>query len=152
MDIKGEVRMTTKTYLGQIERLEKMIQNKLSEIYQLKSMACSISVSNDSDKVQKSTDKDKLGATVSKIVDLENEASDLVDNFFKKRKHIIDQIDSIEDTELYHVLSMRYVSKNTFEEISNKTNWSLRKIFSLHGKALQEFESRFGEEYLKSVH
>ena len=58
----------------------------------------------------------------------------------------------IEDTELYHVLSMRYVSKNTFEEISNNTNWSLRKIFSLHGKALQEFERRFGNEYLESVH
>lgn len=140
--------MTTKTYLSQIERLEKMIQNKYSEIYQLKSIACSISVLSDGERIQKSTDKDKLGANVSKIVDLENDASHLIDEFSEKRKHIIDQIDAIEDTDLYHVLSMRYVSKNTFEEIANKTNWSLRKIFLLHGKALQEFELRFGEEYL----
>lgn len=140
--------MTTKSYLGQVDRLEKMIQNKLSEIYQLKLIACSISVSNDSNKVQKSSDKDKLGATVSKIVDLENETNRLVEDFSMKRKHIIEQIDSIEDTDNYHVLSMRYISKNTFEEISEKTNWSLRKVFLIHGKALQEFENKFGEEYL----
>lgn len=140
--------MTTKSYLGQVDRLEKMIQNKLSEIYQLKLIACSISVSNDSDKVQKSSDKDKLGATVSKIVDLEDETNRLVEDFSKKRKYIIEQIDSIEDTDNYHVLSMRYISKNTFEEIAEKTNWSLRKVFLIHGKALQEFENKFGEEYL----
>lgn len=140
--------MTTKSYLEQIDRLEKMIQNKLSEIYQLKSIACSISISNDSDKVQKSSDKDKLGATVSKIVDLEKETNRLVEDFSMKRKLIIEQIDSIEDTDSYHVLSMRYISKNTFEEIAVKTNWSLRKVFLIHGKALKEFENRFGEKYL----
>ena len=31
--------MNTKTYLNQISRLDKMIQNKLSEIYRLKAIA-----------------------------------------------------------------------------------------------------------------
>lgn len=143
--------MTTKAYLSQIERLDRMIQNKLSEIYQLKTMACSVTVSNDGERIQKSGDKDKMGSTVSKIVDLERETDDLIDEFVKKRQHIIKQIDDMEDIDYYHILSMRYVSRNTFEDISEKTNWSIRKVFLLHGKALLAFENLYGDEYLKNV-
>ena len=118
--------MNTKTYLNQISRLDKMIQNKLSEIYRLKTIACSVTVSTDKEAVNVSSDKDKLGSTVTKIVDLEK------------------------DTD-YHVLSMRYVNQNTFEEIAQATNWSIRKIFTIHGRALQEFERLYGKEYLENV-
>ena len=141
----------TKQYLGQIERLDMMIQNKLSEIYQLKTMACSVTVSNSEDRIQKTSDKDKLGSTVAKIVDLEREIDELVDQFVEKRKHIIKQIDDMKNIDYYHILSMRYVSRNTFEDIAEKTNWSIRKVFSLHGKALLEFERLYGSEYLENV-
>lgn len=140
--------MTTKSYLSQIERLDRMIQNKLSEIYQLKTMACSVTVSNDGERVQNSGNKDRMGSTVAKIVDLEKETDELVDSFVEKRKRIVGQIDSMEDVDYYHVLSMRYVARDTFENIAEKTNWSIRKVFSLHGKALLEFEKLFGSEYL----
>jgi len=140
--------MTTKSYLSQIERLDRMIQNKLSEIYQLKTMACSVTVSNDGERVKNSGDKDRMGSTVAKIVDLEKETDELVDSFVEKRKRIVGQIDSIEDVDYYHVLSMRYIARDTFETIAEKTNWSIRKVFSLHGKALLEFEKLFGSEYL----
>lgn len=143
--------MTTKQYLSQIERLDRMIQNKLAEIYQLKTMACSVTVSNDSERVQTSRDKDRMGSTVAKIVDLERETNNIIDNFIKKRKKIIEQIDKIEDVDYYHVLSMRYVSRSTFEDIAKNTNWSIRKVFNLHGKALLEFEKLFGNEYLESI-
>ena len=141
----------TKQYLGQIERLDMMIQNKLSEIYQLKTMACSVTVSNSEDRIQKTSDKDKLGSTVAKIVDLEKETDELVDQYIQKRKHIIKQIDDIKNIDYYHILSMRYVSRNTFEDIAEKTSWSIRKVFSLHGEALLEFEKLYGNEYLENV-
>lgn len=143
--------MDTKQYLSQIERLDKMIQNKLSEIYQLKTMACSITVSNENDRVQTSPDKDRLGSVVSKIVDLEKETDKLVDRFIDKRSHIISQIDELDNIDYYHVLSMRYVARNTFEEIASKTNWSIRKVFSIHGEALKEFERLYGTEYIENV-
>lgn len=52
--------MNTKTYLNQISRLDKMIQNKLSETYRLKTIACSVTVSTDKEAVDVSSDKDKL--------------------------------------------------------------------------------------------
>lgn len=140
--------MTTKSYLGQIERLDRMIQNKLSEIYQLKTMACSVTVSNDGERVKNSGDKERMGSTVAKIVDLERETDELIDSFIGKRKKIIEQIDQMEDIDYYHVLSMRYVSRNNFEDIAESTGWSVRKVFSLHGKALLEFEKLYGNDYL----
>ena len=141
--------MDTKQYLSQIERLDKMIQNKLSEIYQLKTMACSVTVSNEKERVQTSSDKDRLGSTVAKIVDLEKETDRLVDSFIDKRNHIISQIDGLDNVDYYNVLSMRYVGRDTYEEIANKTNWSIRKVFSMHGEALKEFERLYGREYLE---
>lgn len=126
-----------------------MITNKLAEIYQLKTMACSITVSNDTDRVQTSSDKDMLGSTVAKIVDLELETDDLVDEFVDSRKKIIRQIDEMAEINLdyYDILSMRYVGKKTFEDIAKNTGWSIRKVFSMHEKALKEFEIRFENEF-----
>ena len=143
--------MDTKQYLSQIERLDKMIQNKLSEIYQLKTMACSVTVSNEKERVQTSSDNDRLGSTVAKIVDLEKETDMLVDRFIDKRSHIISQIDGLDNIDYYHVLSMRYVARDTFETIAEKTNWSIRRVFSIHGDALKEFEKLYGSEYLEIV-
>ena len=143
--------MDTKQYLSQIERLDKMIQNKLSEIYQLKTMACSVTVSNEKERVQTSSDNDRLGSTVAKIVDLEKETDMLVDKFIDKRSHIISQIDGLDNIDYYRVLSMRYVARDTFETIAKKTNWSIRRVFSIHGDALKEFEKLYGSEYLKIV-
>lgn len=140
--------MDTKQYLGQIRRLDNMIQNKLSEIYQLKTMACSVTVSNETDKVQTSSDKDRLGSTVAKIIDLEKETDKLVDEFTNKRNRIIQQIDDMENIDYYNVLSQRYVSRKTFKDIADKTHWSMRQTFRIHGQALLEFERLYGKEYL----
>lgn len=139
--------MTTKSYLQQIERLEKMIQNKLSEIYRLKTMACSVSVSNENEKVQTSSDKDQLGATVAKLIDVERETNALVDSFINKRNHIIKQIDDIENTDYYSVLSLYYISGYTIEEIASKMNYTTRNVFKIRNKALDEFCKKYGHEY-----
>lgn len=140
--------MTTKEYLNQIERLDKMITNKLSEIYQLKIMACSITVSGDSERVQTSGNHDKLGSTIAKIVDLERETDELVDSLVDKRKEILRQIDNMKNIDHYDVLHKHYVERRTFQDIADSENWSIRQVFNIHGRALQEFEKMYGDTYL----
>lgn len=140
--------MTTKEYLNQIERLDKMITNKLSEIYQLKIMACSITVSGDSERVQTSGNQDKLGSTIAKIVDLERETDELVDSLVDKRKEILKQIDNMKNIDHYDVLHKHYVERRTFQDIADSENWSIRQVFNIHGRALQEFEKMYGDTYL----
>lgn len=140
--------MTTKQYLNQIARINRMINNKLAEIYQLKTMVCSISVSANEDKVQSSSDKDKLGSSVAKIVDLENEINKAIDVYVDKKERIVSQIDSIKDIMEYQVLFSRYIEYKTFEQIAEDNNYSVRQILRIHGNALVEFEKKFGQEYL----
>lgn len=144
--------MTTKQYLNQIHRIDQVINNKLSEIYQLKNLACSISVSSDSDRVQTSSDQDPLGSAVAKIVDLENEVNDCIDQFSEKRKKIITQIDSIENQMQYQVLFSRYIERKTFDKIADDNGYSVRQILRIHGEALVQFEKAFGHEYLQGCH
>lgn len=141
--------MKTQDYLKQIERLDRMIQNKLSEINQLKHIATSITIVPKEVNVQVSSDKDRMGNAVSKILDLEKETDQLVDDYIGKRKRIIEQIDSIGDTNMYHILSGRYIMRKELGAIAVEMGYSFKQVCRIHGDALKEFERLYGKEYLK---
>lgn len=136
--------MTTKDYLSQIDRLEKMVQNKLTEIYQLKTMACSVTVSNDGERVQTSGDKDQIGAVVAKIIDLEADVDAMID----KRCAIVNQIDSMEDTKTYDILAKRYILRKSINELAEERDITFRHMKRLIYEAEKEFENKYGENYI----
>ena len=139
--------MDTKQYLSQIERLDRVIQNKLTEIYQLKTMACNIVVSTENERVQTSGDKERMASTVAKIVDIEREIDRLIDVQIERKNTIIRQIESIEDNDMYHILFNRYVKRASFGEIAKEMSYSERHILTLHGQALLEFDKKYGSLY-----
>ena len=141
--------MDTKTYLQQIERLDRKIQNKFAEIEQLKTMATSISVAQKDINVQTFSDKDRMGSAVSKIVDLESEANEIICEFLEKRSIIIHQIDGISDTNMYHILFNRYVMMKDLGTISVEMGYSFKQVCRIHGNALKEFEKKYGTIYLE---
>lgn len=141
--------MTTKEYLGQVSRLDRMIDNKMVELSQLRVMACSISAVKSGEKVQTSPDPDKNGVKFSKIDEMERKLDCLVDKFVDKKSEIIRQIDSMEDEVLYDILFSRYIEKKTFEKIATDMQYSFRQTLRLHGKALQAFEKKYGYLYLR---
>lgn len=140
--------MTTNEYLSQIERLDHAIANKLSEIKRLADMATSISVSPKEVDVQSSGEQDKMGSAVAKIVDLQCEVQELVNELVEKRRIIIGQIDDMKNTDTYIVLSSHYVDRKDWNVISVEMKCSYRNIMKLKKKALQEFESKFGYLYM----
>lgn len=140
--------MKTKDYLSQVSRLNKMINNKLSEIHQLRELSVSISAIGNDEKVQTSPNFDKIGTTVAKIDEMENNLDKMIDEYLVKRERIIAQIDTMEEESVYQILFSRYIEKKTFEKIATEMKYSWRQIVRLHGKALQQFEKKYGEEYL----
>ena len=141
--------MKTKTYLEQIKWLNRRIENKVEEVSQLRVMAMNISSQKfDKERVQSSFEPDKIGAAVTKIYDLEREIDALVDKFIDKRALIIEQIDHMDDVELYHVLTKRYVAFKDFSDIAHDMSYTERHVERLHGKALAAFEKKYGETYL----
>lgn len=136
--------MTTKEYLSQIGRLNRMIENKTAEIYQLRTIAYNATIqTNDSDRVQTSGDKDRLGNIVSEIVDTENEVSEMI----KRRSKIVGQIESITDTDYYDILAKRYILGKDIKYIAVERDKSLRHIGRVHDRALKCFERIYGQEY-----
>lgn len=140
--------MTTKEYLNQISRLNRMINNKLSELAELKELSKSISAVSNKERVQTSMEQDKIGNVLSKIDEMEREIDKMIDYYSDKRMHIIGQIDSMEDENSYDILFSRYIEKKTFEKIADTKNYSFRQIIRLHGIALKQFEEKYGNEYM----
>ena len=136
--------MTTREYLSQIRRFDKMISNKREEIYNLRAMVYGTSVPMSGDRVQSSGDKDKLGSFMSKIVDTEREMEELV----SRRWEIVQEIESLDDTDEYNVLAKKYVLQKDIKEIAIEENETTRHTYRLISRAIESFENRYGAKYL----
>lgn len=141
--------MTTKEYLSQISRLDRMIKNKLTELSQLKEMTCGLSAIPNEERVQSTPNFDKIGTAYCKIESMEENIDKLINEYADKKNEIISQIDGMEDEMLYDILFSRYIARKTFEKIADNMNYSFRQTTRLHGKALQEFEKKYGYLYLE---
>lgn len=140
----------TKKYLSQIAKLDAMIANRQEEIERLQTTATSITARIKDVNVQTSGDKDLVGSTVSRIVDLQREVDDLVKEYVNKRKTITKQIDSIEDLKIYHILTKKYVLHKTWGEIAEEmgyTDKTRRAMYFLFENALAYFENQYGNYY-----
>ncbi len=140
--------MTTKEYLSQISRLDRMIKNKLAELAQLKELTYGLSAIPCEERVRYTPNLDKLGTCYTKIEEIENNLDKMIDDYVEKKNVIISQIDSMEDEVTYGILFSRYIEKKTFEVIATEMNYSFRQITRLHGKALLDFEKKYGNLYL----
>ena len=139
--------MDTKTYLQQISRLDRMINNKLSEISQLRELAMSVSAVKNEERVQNTPNFDKIGTAYCKIEEMEEKLDKLIDEYVDKKNLIISQIDGIENETYYEILFARYIEKKTFEKIADEMTYSWRQTIRIHGRALQEFEKLYGKTY-----
>lgn len=139
--------METKEYLQQIGRYDRLINNKLVELAQYRSMACSVSAVRNDERVQSSPSYDTMDKIVSKIEQMENEIDMLVDRYIDNKRIIISQIDSMADEMTYQILFSRYVEQKTFEKMAIEINYCYKQIIRRHGKALQEFEQKWGNTY-----
>ena len=142
--------MDTKQYLQQISRLDRMIQNKLAEISQLRELAMSVSAVKNEERVQNTPNFDKIGTAYCKIEEMEEKLDKLIDEYVDKKNLIISQIDKIDNEAYYEILFARYIEKKTFEKIADEMTYSFRQIIRLNGRALKEFEKKYGNTYKMS--
>ena len=141
--------MNTKEYLSQVERYNMQINNNIAEISRLRLLATSISVATDKENISASGNKDKLGGIVAKIVDLEHETNELIDDYINKRNHIIEQINAMKNNKYYDVLTLRFVNGFKINQIADELLYSEDSIKRIQREAMNVFEKMFGQEYLK---
>lgn len=127
-----------KDYLNKIKWYDVLIDSKLEEMERLNDLVRRITPSMSG--AAGGGNGDKLGDTVAKIVDLQDEINRNIDDFVNLKSEASVMMEQIKQPEYYHVLHKRYVLFQTFERISNDMGYSYRTVLNLHGRALQAFE------------
>lgn len=127
-----------KDYLNRIKWYDVLIDSKLEEMERLNDLVRRITPSMSG--AAGGGNGDKLGDTVAKIVDLQDEINRNIDDFVNLKSEAATMMEQIKQPEYYHVLHKRYVLFQTFERISNDMGYSYRTVLNLHGRALQAFE------------
>lgn len=123
-------------YLSQIEYIDNMINVKQQEIDSLRAKATSMQMNTDSERVQSSGCKDKIGDYCSKIVDLCEEINSDIDDFVDKKADVMHTIDKLENLEERRLLYYRYFQYLPFSKIAHEMNISERHIYRMHKAAV----------------
>lgn len=126
----------TKRYLSQVYALNCRIENKKSERDQLRELSTSVSSFANTERVQTSSNQDKMGDTAAKIVDLETEITATIVEYLSKKEEVIKTIESVENINMYNLLYKRYVEGKSLTSIAEEMGFSEDYVKHLHGDAL----------------
>lgn len=132
--------MRAQEYVGQLEVIETRIQNIQFDIAQLKDLALSITPSYEGERVQASSDLQKMGSAVNKWVDKEREMNEQIDRLVDLRLEIANTIEHLKKPKESGVLHMLYVQGKSFKEIAQHYDKSVSWATSVHGRALQSLQ------------
>ena len=132
--------MDARTYLQQILKDDKLIQNKCVEVYQLRCLATNVTAPMGTEPVMTSGASDKVGNIVAKIVDLEYEINELIDQYIDDKQERIAVIEQIEDPLQYNILHKYYVQGTKFKDIAEEEHYSEVHINKQHQKALAKVQ------------
>ena len=128
--------MNAKHYLMQIEKLDRMIQNKIAESEYWKDIASGTGMNSDGERVQSQGSKQKMADAVGKYIDIEREITEAIDRLIDLRREIIQTIEMLKNVDHYDVLYKRYVLYKEYFEIADDMRKSQSWVTKAHGKAL----------------
>jgi DNA-directed RNA polymerase specialized sigma24 family protein len=135
--------MDAKQFLRQVRYLDDLINTKLDQIQEIKSLAEKVTstLSPDGTSPQSSVLQDKIGDLVSRIIDLQLEIKTAARKMIDLKTEAMRIIDIMPTPECRLLLQLRYLNGLTWERIAVDMNYSYRNVHYLHSRALQEFEA-----------
>ena len=130
-----------KDYLCQIPKTDKLIKRLCNTVATLRSSLTSVSCELKPDKVQTSGPKDTMATTIAKIVDLEREIDQRIDELVDLKREAFRLISQLPDHDQQNVLIARYVQGMKWEAIACELEHEVRWVYRIHGKGLVAFLS-----------
>lgn len=136
--------MTIEEYVGARKHLDKEIECKLEQIKELEALATKVSPSSGcSGSGQVS---DKVGKTVAKIIDLENEINSAIDKLVDLKAEILQKINLIRSPLHRTMLERKYILGNSIETIAEKTGYSVAQANRVLCAAKEELEKMIQDD------
>lgn len=137
--------MKAKEYLQQLQRLDTVINQKIKEVDDLRTMSVSAGgIDYSKERVQSSPSGDApFVRVINRIVDLEEEINREIDAFVDEKHKVINQIQGLKDSRYIEVLYKHYVEFKRLEVVAVEMNFTYQYTRELHGCALQDFERTY---------
>ena len=124
--------MGSKEFLNKIRYIDMMINCKLEQVAELRSMLLPGAIRYDKDKVQTSNNADSISDTVSKIMELEEKINTDIDELVELKSVARENIERMENDVEKVILYKRYFNNESFENIAVECGYSWRHIHRLH--------------------
>ena len=131
--------MTTKEYLNQAYQIDRRINSKIEQVASLKELALKVTAVL-SDMPKGSQNIHSKENIITKMLDLENEINEEIDELIDLKRTIGSLIKSIENPEYQTILEQRYLCFKSWEEIAVGMGYSMQHTFRLHGRALKSIK------------
>ncbi len=146
--------MKAKEYLRQIEKLDTLIKNKMTERIKWEDIACSVTPQSQSvtvkrkgklqrenmESVQSSGNPQKMSNAIERYIDIEKE----IDSLFETKKDILSVIEQLEVSE-YDLLHKAYVQYIELTDIATMLDKSYSWVTTVHGRALKSVQKILDE-------
>lgn len=130
--------MTAKEYLSQVREMDSRLRLIGQKVERLRSVLEYRSPSLEG--AGGGGNADRLPDTVALIVEYEQQAEKLREEYIGKFREIDRAIAAVPDAVLREVLERRYLFYQRWEQIAEEMNRDLRWIYRLHGRALSCIE------------
>ena len=142
--------MAVKEFLRSVREQDRLLRAYEQELEDLRRRAYNISSPKLGDKIQ----SNHL-ATLDEIVDKLDSQIEKVnaawDELIDKRDNVKALIDKVEDKSARCVLYRYYILIQAWEQIAVEMNYTIRWVYKLHGKALQDLEKEFTKIHYNSL-
>jgi DNA-directed RNA polymerase specialized sigma24 family protein len=136
--------VNAKDYLLQIQKLDRLIENKLMEVAHWKAVATGTTVCSEGDRVQSSGSKQKMADAVCRYLHMEDEINADIDRLVDIKQDIIKTIEQLPVKE-YDLLHKIYVQGMEMYEAAVEMDKSYRWATSVHGRALANVQKMLDE-------
>lgn len=140
--------MKAKEFLRQIKKMDKIIENKLIEKDQWKSIAMSKGSFSDGERVQSSGSQQKMADAINKYIDIEKEIDRCIDNLVNIKFDVIRVIEMLDIVE-YDLLHQVYVQDISLYEVADDYGKTYSWATTTHGEALKNVQKILDERESK---
>lgn len=132
--------MTAKEFLNQYLDADRALDCKLEQLARLRAKAAKVTTIIGGERVQGGIDGSRLEAIAEKIMDLEREIAQDIDQLKAKQSAVEAMILRLNSAREMDILTNKYIFGVTWDDIALFERCTKRQIFRLHENALKKIE------------
>ena len=132
--------MRAKDFLERISKIDRMIANKTEEMERWRTLAESTTAPISGDKVQSSSDQQKMANAAIQCLTIEQELQAEIERLKKARRDVIEVIEQLNEIQ-YDTMHKIYILGMTFQETADLQGKTRSGVSNMHRKAIKNVQA-----------